>query len=183
MTKFPENLMLRLMRTQLAGWHKGSIAEQRARQERSARFFRVPERAQCQAVTADGIPGEWVTIQEASSTTILYLHGGAYALGSVNTHRALVARIAVAAKCSVLAINYRLAPEDPFPAALEDALAAYRWLIGPAANAMFGAGQRPAPISVRPSSQPCIQDSVRIIRHMAQSALITCRLTREPPLP
>lgn len=129
MTKFPENLMLRLMCTQLASWHKGSIAEQRARQERSARFFRVPERAHCQAVSADGIPGEWVTIPEASSTTILYLHGGAYALGSVNTHLALVARIAVAAKCSALAINYRLAPEEPFPAALEDVLAAYRWLI------------------------------------------------------
>jgi acetyl esterase/lipase len=129
MTRIPENLMLRLMRTQLAGWHKGTVAQQRARQERSARFFRVPEQAQWKAVSGGGIPGEWITSPEATSKTLLYLHGGAYALGSVNTHRALVARIAVAAKCSALAIDYRLAPENPFPAALEDSLAAYNWLI------------------------------------------------------
>jgi acetyl esterase/lipase len=59
----------------------------------------------------------------------LYLHGGAYALGSINTHRELVARLARATRMRGLAINYRLAPEHPFPAALHDATAAYGWLL------------------------------------------------------
>lgn len=129
MTAFSINLILHLMRRQLSGWHKGSIAEQRARQERSARFFRLPKQVRCQSVSAAGIPGEWISSPGAQNTIILYFHGGAYALGSVNTHRELVARLALAAQCSALVINYRLAPEHPFPAALEDALKAYRWLI------------------------------------------------------
>jgi acetyl esterase/lipase len=62
---------------------------------------------------------------------VLYLHGGGYTMGSCNTHRALGARLAVVSRAPVLIIDYRLAPEHPFPAALEDALAAYRWLIEP----------------------------------------------------
>jgi acetyl esterase/lipase len=60
---------------------------------------------------------------------MLYLHGGGYALGSLNTHRVLVSWIARAAKTRALAIDYRLAPEYPFPAAIEDSVAAYRWLL------------------------------------------------------
>jgi acetyl esterase/lipase len=61
---------------------------------------------------------------------LLYLHGGGYLLGSIATHRALAARIAEAAGIRALIIDYRLAPEHPFPAALEDALAAYDFLLG-----------------------------------------------------
>jgi len=60
---------------------------------------------------------------------MLYLHGGGYVVGSLATHRALVAAIARAAAIPALAIAYRLAPESPFPAALEDATAAYRRLL------------------------------------------------------
>lgn len=129
MTRFPSNLILRLMQRQLSGWHKGSIAKQRARQERSTRFFKAPGHVRCQKTSAAGISGEWITSQKKSATVILYLHGGAYALGSINTHRELVSRLVTAAKCSALAINYRLAPQNPFPAALEDTLSAYRWLL------------------------------------------------------
>ena len=129
MTNFPQNLILRLMRSQLSGWYKGSIADQRARQERSARFFPLPKHIRCQAISVDGVPSEWIESPGTNIGTILYLHGGAYALGSVNTHRELVARLVISTKCSALAINYRLAPENPFPAALEDALKAYRWLL------------------------------------------------------
>ena len=60
---------------------------------------------------------------------ILYFHGGGFRLGSVASHRDLIAQIAVASGCRVLAINYRLAPEHRFPAALDDALAAYGWML------------------------------------------------------
>jgi acetyl esterase/lipase len=60
---------------------------------------------------------------------ILYLHGGAYALGSINVHRELLARLARATHMRVLAVDYRLAPEHPYPAALEDTAAAYRWAL------------------------------------------------------
>ena len=60
---------------------------------------------------------------------ILYLHGGGYVIGSINTHRSLAARLSRAAKARVLVIDYRLAPEHPFPAAVDDSVAAYRWML------------------------------------------------------
>jgi len=81
-------------------------------------------------VDAGGVPAEWVAAPNASpARVVLYLHGGGYVIGSINTHRELCARIARAAAARVLVIDYRLAPEHPFPAAIEDAVAAYRWLI------------------------------------------------------
>lgn len=121
--------MLRLMRRQLSGWYKGSIAEQRARQEKSARYFLLPKQIRVQVISVNGVPSEWIESPGADRGTILYLHGGAYALGSVSTHRELVARLVNSTQCSALVINYRLAPENPFPAALEDALKAHRWLL------------------------------------------------------
>ncbi|MDD3444701.1 MAG: alpha/beta hydrolase [Zavarzinia sp.] len=64
-----------------------------------------------------------------TGAAILYFHGGGYALGSLNTHRRLARGLARAARVAVLAIDYRLAPENPYPAAIEDAMAAYRHLI------------------------------------------------------
>jgi acetyl esterase/lipase len=81
-------------------------------------------------VDAGGVRAEWVAASNASpARAVLYLHGGGYVIGSINTHRELCARIARAAAARVLVIDYRLAPEHPFPAAVEDAVAAYRWLI------------------------------------------------------
>lgn len=60
---------------------------------------------------------------------LLYLHGGGYCVGSWGTHKGLITHLAVSANAGVYAPNYRLAPEDPHPAALEDALRAYRWLL------------------------------------------------------
>jgi acetyl esterase/lipase len=61
---------------------------------------------------------------------IFYLHGGAYNAGSTRSHRALAGNIAYASRGRALTVDYRLAPEHPYPAALEDARAAYQWLIG-----------------------------------------------------
>ncbi|WP_019949074.1 alpha/beta hydrolase [Hymenobacter aerophilus] len=81
-------------------------------------------------VDVEGIPGEWVRPAGAApGRVLLYLHGGGYVLGSLNTHRALVGRLAQQCGVAALAINYRKAPEYPFPAALEDALTAYFWLL------------------------------------------------------
>jgi epsilon-lactone hydrolase len=83
---------------------------------------RVAPDVTCEKVDAAGVPAEWISAPGASSDrVILYLHGGGYVVGSINTHRAMIARIARAANARALAIDYRLAPENPFPAAVEDA--------------------------------------------------------------
>jgi acetyl esterase/lipase len=81
-------------------------------------------------VTANGVPAEWVAAPDADDDrVVLYLHGGAYVIGSINTHRDLAGRISRASGARVLNVDYRLAPEHPHPAAVDDATAAYRWLL------------------------------------------------------
>ncbi|OYW95203.1 MAG: hypothetical protein B7Z23_02660 [Pseudomonadales bacterium 32-61-5] len=81
-------------------------------------------------VTFGAVDGELMTVRDAKSEgAILYLHGGGYALCSVNSHRDMCERLAHAAGSAVLCVEYRLAPEHPFPAALDDALAGYVWLL------------------------------------------------------
>jgi monoterpene epsilon-lactone hydrolase len=86
-----------------------------------------------EAVSAGGVPAEWTTPEDGRTTsgTLLYLHGGGYFQGSPATHRRLVTALCLGAGMRGLSIDYRLAPEHRFPAALDDALAAYRWLTGP----------------------------------------------------
>ena len=86
--------------------------------------------ATAEAVDADGVKAEWISAPEArSDRAILYLHGGGYVLGSIHSHRDVCERFSRATKARVLAIDYRLAPDHPFPAALDDAMAAYRCLL------------------------------------------------------
>ncbi len=107
-----------------------SIEEQRAALEASSTQFPLAQDVRCQPVDAGGVPAEWVTTPESvEERVIYYLHGGGYVVGSVNTHRELASRLARAAKARGLIIGYRLAPENPFPAAVEDAVAAYLWLV------------------------------------------------------
>jgi phosphinothricin tripeptide acetyl hydrolase len=81
-------------------------------------------------VSAGGVPAEWFRRADAGNRTILYLHGGGYGLGTIDTHRDLIARTCRASRANGLALEYRLAPEHRFPAQIEDALAAYLWLLG-----------------------------------------------------
>ncbi|MDA8197378.1 MAG: alpha/beta hydrolase [Actinomycetota bacterium] len=77
----------------------------------------------------------------ASNKTLLWLHGGAYSAGSIMTHQSMVSRIAAASKLRAVLPEYRLAPEDPFPAAIEDALSIYQELLqerGGASNIIVG---------------------------------------------
>ncbi len=77
-----------------------------------------------------GIPAQWITPAGADpNKVVLYLHGGGYVILSMRSHTRLVAHIAAAAGCRALNVDYRLAPEHPHPAAVDDALAAYRWLL------------------------------------------------------
>jgi monoterpene epsilon-lactone hydrolase len=107
-----------------------SVEELRAQMEADATQFPLAPDVRCQPVAAGGIPAEWVTTAESvEERVIYYLHGGGYVAGSINTHRELASRLARAAKARVLLIDYRLAPEHPFPAAVEDAVTGYRWLL------------------------------------------------------
>jgi acetyl esterase/lipase len=85
-----------------------------------------------EAVDAGGVPSFWVRTGKPANRgkALLYLHGGGYILGSAQTSLGLPLRIGPATSVPVLSVEYRLAPEHPFPAAVEDALAAYRWLLG-----------------------------------------------------
>ncbi|MBI2914121.1 MAG: alpha/beta hydrolase [Chloroflexi bacterium] len=135
------NALVQTLRSRPIHGDVGSIQETRAAFEMMASLFRLPPDVQRQAVDAGGVPGEWISAPAAlDRRVILYLHGGGYVEGSVNTHREMVSRIARAAGARALAIAYRLAPENPFPAAVEDAVAAYRWLLA--------GGERPAGIVI-----------------------------------
>jgi acetyl esterase/lipase len=77
-----------------------------------------------------GMPAQLLTPPEADpDRALLFLHGGGYVYGSLQSHNGMVAEVARAARCVALAIQYRLAPEHPFPAALDDACAAHEWLL------------------------------------------------------
>ncbi len=81
-------------------------------------------------VEAGGRPAEWIEAGDAvTSRAVLYVHGGGYVAGSIDSHRNLTGHLAEAAGCRVLALDYRLAPEHPHPAPVEDAVAAFRWMV------------------------------------------------------
>jgi epsilon-lactone hydrolase len=107
-----------------------TLEQQRAGFEQIAAMLPVDADIKREPVIANGVKSEWVSAPDAdASRAILYLHGGGYVIGSINTHRALAGRLSRAAKARVLVIDYRLAPEHPHPAAVEDSVAAYRWML------------------------------------------------------
>ncbi len=90
----------------------------------------VPESVSVEPIELAGVGGEKVSPQACDAThAILYFHGGGYLLGSPETHRSLVAMVAESTGCPVWSMDYRLAPEHPFPAAIEDGTASYRALL------------------------------------------------------
>jgi epsilon-lactone hydrolase len=107
-----------------------SFPESRAMFEQMVAAFPGPQGVSSEQVDAGGIAAEWIAAHGAApERTIYWLHGGGYCIGSINTHRALLGNISAASGARALAIDYRLAPEDPFPAAVEDAVSAYLWLL------------------------------------------------------
>ena len=125
----------------------GTPTLQETRDGMEASSFPATDAATITPVNANGVPGEWVTVPESDSNRrLLYVHGGGYVIGSALTHRRLCEDIARAGGCAVLNLDYRLAPEHPFPAAVEDAIEGLKFVQsnGPdgegAAEAVFVAG-------------------------------------------
>lgn len=88
----------------------------------------------CERVTTEyRVRGEWIAGRAATPDVLLYVHGGGYVSCSAATHRPVTAALARLVGCRVFAAEYRTAPEAPFPAALDDVLAVYRWLLAEAA--------------------------------------------------
>lgn len=129
---------------------KVPIVRQRWWLEQLARLTAPGGQTQLEASTAGGVKGEWLRPRQSgaaaapadTSATILYLHGGGYCVGSPLTHRALTSRLARATGLDVFVADYQMAPEHPFPCALDDAVAACRSLMqaGPVVIAGDSAG-------------------------------------------
>jgi acetyl esterase/lipase len=118
------------IRAVFGSWSEDTSVEQ-MRQEWEDLFAASGVSANSERIQAGGVDAEWVTAPGArSDRVLLYFHGGGYALGSVKSHWELIARLSAATGCRALGLDYRLSPENPFPAPVEDACAAYRWLLG-----------------------------------------------------
>lgn len=106
------------------------LEEQRRNLDAMGQLTPVPADAVVERTTIGGVPGEWVSVPESRADRVfLYLHGGAYFLGSCASHRGFAVRLARACEARVALIEYRLAPEHRFPAAVEDAVAAYKAIL------------------------------------------------------
>ena len=107
-----------------------SIKEARANLEGVSSWVPLPSDTTVEPVVAGNVPGEWVGAPGAATdAVILCLHGGGYTMGSSKATHVVASFLSAASGCRVLCIDYRLAPEYPFPAALEDTIAAYGWLL------------------------------------------------------
>ncbi len=122
--------IVEMLRSQPVLDPNASVEETRAGFEQMASLFPVDADIKREVVSAGGVKAEWVSAPDADAgRAVLYFHGGGYVIGSINTHRSLAARLSRASKARVLVIDYRLAPEHPHPTAVDDSVAAYRWML------------------------------------------------------
>jgi len=105
------------------------VQEQRMAYEKLLANFSVPPETTVRPVTANGVSSLVVAQEPDAPPTLLHLHGGGYILGSAFGYAPLAGALALATETGVLVPDYRLAPEHPFPAAIEDCVAAYRWML------------------------------------------------------
>jgi acetyl esterase/lipase len=129
---------------------RAAWGDERRLARRARRVFGAPSALQwlrargvrIEPVRDGAVPGEWVSAERADRGALLYFHGGSYVAGSPATERPITAALARLAGWRVFSLDYRLAPEHRFPAALDDAVAAYRWLldqgVSPAALGLAG---------------------------------------------
>ena len=117
--------IVEMLRSQPVVNPNASVEEARAGFEQVASMFPVDADIKREVVSAGGVKAEWVSAPDSDAgRAVLYLHGGGYVIGSINTHRSLAARLSRASKARVLVIDYRLAPEHPHRAAVDDSVAA-----------------------------------------------------------
>lgn len=106
------------------------LVERRKLTDERGLAYGLADDVKVEKVSANGVAAEWTsTPGVARDAAILYAHGGGYLFGSLDSHRHLVAELGRAANTVALALDYRLAPEHPFPAPVEDAVVAYRYLL------------------------------------------------------
>lgn len=106
------------------------VEQERRQMAAGEKLFKPPAGVQVSAAVMATVPAEWISAAGAAAQrAVLYLHGGAFYSGSLAGTRPIAAEIALAGRARVLSIDYRLTPEHPFPAALDDARAAYEWLL------------------------------------------------------
>ncbi len=141
--EFQELLEMFAQQAQESAGKAPSIQERREGIAKRGAQFQNLDGITTQPVDADGVPAEWVTASNADGgRTMLYLHGGGYVVGGIESHRGMAANLSRSSGCRVLLIDYRLAPEHPHPAQVQDAHTAYRWLLANGAdpNSLFVAG-------------------------------------------
>ena len=106
------------------------LAKTRRRMEGGAKFFMLSvRRVELEIKNIEGVKAAWIQPENAQKKVLLYLHGGAYVSGSIHTHKNLASTLAKSAGVNALMIEYRLAPEHPYPAALEDTVTVYQYLL------------------------------------------------------
>ena len=109
---------------------KKRVGDSRAGLEMLGRMDKIAEDITIEDVNVNGIASIWISNPNVvANRVVLYFHGGGYFEGSINSHKGLAARISHASKSKVLMPEYRLAPENPYPAALDDAVKTYKWLL------------------------------------------------------
>ncbi|RYX91446.1 MAG: alpha/beta hydrolase [Comamonadaceae bacterium] len=131
----PLDAVIARVKKTYGSWGRGTTVQQ-MREDWDALFGVKDLDAAVQAVDAGGVACEWVTAPGAdTSKTVIYFHGGGFQVGSLVSHRELMACISAETGCRVLGVGYRLAPEHRYPAALDDARASYEWLLNQGVDA------------------------------------------------
>ncbi|MDT0306219.1 alpha/beta hydrolase fold domain-containing protein [Streptomyces sp. DSM 44917] len=132
----------RLMRPLTAIATTACLPELREANEVLLAEFPVPAETDIRPVNANGVPSFVLNSGPERPATLLYLHGGGYTMGSAYGYRSLAGALCAAAGTAALLPEYRLAPENPYPAAVEDAVRAYRWMLerAPGADSLAVAG-------------------------------------------
>ena len=112
------------------GWNRETTLEQ-MRNDWDSLFADESVAAETENFQVESLACRWVNNVSAvdSNNVVLYLHGGGFRLGSIDSHQGLMARISAASGCKVVGVDYRLIPEHRFPAALEDCFQVYQWLL------------------------------------------------------
>jgi acetyl esterase/lipase len=104
-------------------------------EEGAALSGKIPDDIQVEALEVEGMKAEWIRPVGANTDAVIfYVHGGGYISGSCSDHRHHVAKVVQASRVPALQFEYRLAPEHPYPAAFEDGMAAYRWMLAQGHN-------------------------------------------------
>lgn len=123
-------IIMRVQRFLTTSSTKLDVARDRADNEAFAKTFKPIAPVEMQRLEANSVPAAWfIPAGIVNERVILYAHGGSYNAGSITSHIPLTGNIASVTRSRLLSLDYRLAPEHPFPAAVEDALSAYRWLL------------------------------------------------------